>query len=646
MGKCYTYHFRLAKGARVMITKNLCVNDGLANGVTGRVADFVEEKGQVSRVLIKCDSANAGLSHRRACSYCRHSGTICIMRENDSNDRDENQTNSCRGGKQFPLRLSWAMTIHKAQGLTVDEAVVSSKDLFCSGMGYTALSRVQTIEGLFLIDLHFDKFFCDEKVEKSLSQMKSLEKQACAFQDHPEFINVLFHNIEGLSANFKALTSHHMTRKAHLICLAETWLEDNHRKNLFDIDGYKLIHRTRAESFCKSHPLHSIKRGGVGIYIRHDMHEIQIDSSPSLNLEHVAVELEREKIIIISCYRTPQQSKTEFIANLETLLRSISSTKRVLLLGDFNENSFQTHSKTIERTMHELGFINLCRNSSTTKERTSLDCVYTNFSLEADQSVAVTQTFYSFHEAIVVSIDRNDKTFNRIDPIEIDRPSSSPLAISHISKEITLRRNGNKAPRDVNKGKINCSSCLTTPGNGLSQRELDFLANRKTIVFNHSVSTEKRRVTNMSEQLAADGLRKINVIGDGNCFFRALSYQLVGHQNNHMRLRNVGVERLLEHIVDYAPFVSNEYDGIEDYILEMSRNGTYADHVLISATANAINQNIIIHELGMTPLFIPGSDYIDRQLHVSYDVQTLHYEIVCRQDGGRVFLSFEDLQNT
>ena len=655
-GKMLHVSLRLAKDARVMITKNISVSDGLANGVTGRVVGFIEANGEVSRILIKCDSSNAGLSHRRVCSHCRHCGTICIMRENDSNERDENPMNSCKGRKQFPLRLSWAMTIHKAQGLTVDEVVVSSKDLFCSGMGYTALSRVRTIEGLFLIDLHFDKFFCDEKLEKSLSKMKLSEKQASAFRDEPQFINVLFHNIEGLSANFKALTSHHMTKKAHLICLAETWLEDDHRKILLNIDGYKLIHRTRSESFCKDHSLHSIKRGGVGIYIRHDMQGIEIDSSPSVNLEYVAVELKREEVIIISCYRTPQQSKTEFIANLKTLLRPICSTKRVLLLGDLNENSFQTHSKTIERTMQELGFINLCQNLSTTKDRTSLDCAYVNFLLQGEQHCAtIAQTFYSFHEAITVSIKIDDTTvssttrydcFDDIDLMDIDCPPPRSTTSQNNPQRMKIRRNEEWEESNKKKKKIDCCSYPTTCRGRLTQRELDFLSNLETILSNRSSLVREVWGNSMSEQLAHFGLRKIDVIGDGNCFFRALSCQLSGHENDYTNLRSASVAQILENVGDYAPFVHGGYRGIDDYIMKMSRNGTFVDHLSVFATGRSINQNIIVHELGKAPLIIPGSDYIDHQLHVFYDEQKLHYEVVCQHDGSRAFLSFEDLQST
>ena len=653
-GKMLHVPLRVAKDARVTITKNVCVSDGLANGVTGRVVSFVEQNGQVSRILIKCDSPNAGHSHRSACSYCRHSGTICLTRENDCNDRDESQTISNIGGKQFPLRLSWAMTIHKAQGSTVDVIVVSSKDLFCSGMGYTALSRVRTIEGLFLIDLHFDKFYCDEKVEKILSQMKPMDKQLCVFRDGSEFVNILFHNIEGLSSNFKALTSHYMTKKAHLICLAETWLENNNRKNELEIADYKLIHRTRYESFSATHRIHSMKRGGIGIYIRNNISVNEITSPLPLNLEHVVVEIPGQKLIIISCYRTPYQSKIEFIQSLKLLLHSFCSTKRLLLFGDLNENSFQSNSKTIDLAMRELGFINICRNLSTTKDWTSLDSIYTNFFIEKDYYPAIIQTFYSFHKAITISVDLTETTikpptnvgyFDNIHQMEIDISPRSSITFD-IPKTPKSKRNEKCHETSRKKTNINSTSYTEKSNNGLDQRTLNFLSNLKDILSNRSISFKSRSRVRICEQLALLGLRKINVVADGNCFFRALSYQLTGDENNHMDLRNAAIGHLTENSTQYAPFVAENYDGIEDYIIEMSRNGTYADHLSILATATSINQNIIIHELGKTPLFIPGSDYIEHQLHVFYDVDNVHYERVCQLDGERAFLSFEDLQDT
>lgn len=51
---------------------------------------------------------------------------------------------------QFPLRLAWAITIHKSQGLTFDRAIIDAGDSFAPGQVYVALSRLTSLEGLIL----------------------------------------------------------------------------------------------------------------------------------------------------------------------------------------------------------------------------------------------------------------------------------------------------------------------------------------------------------------------------------------------------------------------------------------------------------------------------------------------------------------
>lgn len=58
------------------------------------------------------------------------------------------------GLSQIPLRLAWAITVHKSQGMTLDAARIDLRRAFVEGMGYVALSRVKSLDGLSLIGIN------------------------------------------------------------------------------------------------------------------------------------------------------------------------------------------------------------------------------------------------------------------------------------------------------------------------------------------------------------------------------------------------------------------------------------------------------------------------------------------------------------
>ncbi|MEC7454788.1 MAG: helicase C-terminal domain-containing protein, partial [Bacteroidota bacterium] len=70
------------------------------------------------------------------------------------------------GIKHMPLVLAWAMTIHKSQGTTLEIAEIDVGDrVFECGQTYVALSRVKSLEGLYLTNFNYQKVYTNKKVK-------------------------------------------------------------------------------------------------------------------------------------------------------------------------------------------------------------------------------------------------------------------------------------------------------------------------------------------------------------------------------------------------------------------------------------------------------------------------------------------------
>ena len=91
----------------------------------------------------------------------------------------------------------------------------------------------------------------------------------------------------------------------------------------------------------------------------------------------------------------------------------------------------------------------------------------------------------------------------------------------------------------------------------------------------------------LSQRLAHIGLIPHDVGGSGDCFFKSVSYQLYGNADRHVEIRMAGISHLHNHPELYIEIISD--DSWENYIRQMSLPGTWCDHLIIQAVANALN---------------------------------------------------------
>ena len=133
-------------GARVILCKNLDVNNGLYNGRVGKVISFDEND---DLPMVEFSRTQVVKINRNKWEMRDHLDGDCLL----------------ESFSQIPLILAWAITIHKTQGMTLDHVVVHG-GCFEKGQLYVALSRVRSVEGLHVQNMKYSEIMTDSRVVK------------------------------------------------------------------------------------------------------------------------------------------------------------------------------------------------------------------------------------------------------------------------------------------------------------------------------------------------------------------------------------------------------------------------------------------------------------------------------------------------
>ena len=156
----------LKEGAQVMFLKNDVVTKRYFNGKIGVVKILGKNK-----IIVDCDGVEIEVGKET------WENTRYTLNRNDGKLEQE----TLGTFTQYPLRLAWAITIHKSQGLTFEKVMIDAGASFSSGQVYVALSRCTSLEGIVLLSkLSSATLFSNDNVikgQQSLTHRGSLAER-------------------------------------------------------------------------------------------------------------------------------------------------------------------------------------------------------------------------------------------------------------------------------------------------------------------------------------------------------------------------------------------------------------------------------------------------------------------------------------
>ena len=372
----------IKENARVMLTNNVDIIDRLINGQLSTVVrvavDSVSNK--PSTIFVKFDDRNAGISaiQKSSSSFARENSVVPIQPVLARIKVRPGKPSSPEIQRlQFPLTLAWACTVHKVQGLTLDNIVVSfdlkRQRYFNHGQVYVALSRATSLNGLHILGTLENKHIrANPKVQEEyerLREISNLQPQlTTADLSNKETFSICILNIRSFKKHSLDLISDPILSKCDILALTETQLSRN-------------VENCEMSLILKDFSLHrqdhhSDKFLSLALCYKETVTLNETEYFSSINGLKFVIYISGNNLSL-SClllYRKHGGNIQQFIAGLDYIIRSCDID---IIFGDFNIDYFNdNNNSSLKELAESLNYVQLVNKPTFISSGSLLDHVY------------------------------------------------------------------------------------------------------------------------------------------------------------------------------------------------------------------------------------------------------------------------------
>lgn len=477
-------------GIKYMIQNNIDTNDGLANGTCGLlcqidkidVPTIDEDTNELEITTFAKDiwldfyDPEIGELKRKQypIRYANDNRILTPISTIKQTVRHNIEQSWFVNAHQFPIEPCEAMTIHKAQGATIQTLAIDieKKNISQKALLYVALSRCRTIEGLFLFSttgrksiVQDESFlnYSDEKKKKIIKnnrklntsyQMLQFMRKNCLITNNFPFLKIddtttkqtsdfheknsyliMFHNAGNLVRHMNSIKNDWAIKKADILFYAETHTHPDLRK--YDKtkipEGFR-IHRLTGSG----DPNKSMANGLVAFERKRELSERQllrfcadnsntVDNIPGyfegnditeISLHYITIN--RYKIYLCNVYNHPSVGKSKLFSVLIDFLKQHIPFKNgrfnepIFIFGDFNINLKQDEkSEKLVKDIYNNYRLTSLIDQVTTDKHTQIDWILTNTNKDnLKYKAMVYESYFSDHKPLCLYIHKFAHTPN------------------------------------------------------------------------------------------------------------------------------------------------------------------------------------------------------------------------------------------